>query len=355
MRILSGVGIVGAIVLLVLALQAAMQRNDGEREALSAIAANLRPSNVVRLVAVGDVNLGRWVGQQILKGDTLYPFSAVKDSFAAYDIVFANLESQISEQNGRTEHPRNNLIFTGPPAGAWSLRKGGVTAVSIANNHALDFGLNALEETRLLLGDAGIAYAGASLDSSELYKPVILKKNGLRIALFACTDVMNSTDSRWRQYVTAADSGRLLSSIREVRDSVDFILVSFHGGDEYANRPSRRTIMFARWMIDGGADMFLGHHPHVPYGVERYRGKYIVHSLGNFVFRQPERFWTQRSFGFAALLQKDSTGTHVTSTRCIPVMAGFQPVFTTDRKEIDTIQERVTSLSPTEAIVSREK
>jgi poly-gamma-glutamate capsule biosynthesis protein CapA/YwtB (metallophosphatase superfamily) len=355
MRLLEGIGLIGCIVLFVFSIRTAEVRNIGATDLSGGGQSEHHPTNVVRFAAVGDVNLGRWVGKQILSGDTLYPFVAIKDSLAKYDIVFANLESQISEQNGRTEHPRNNLIFTGPPAGAWSLRKGGITVVSIANNHALDFGLEALEQTRLFLDDAGVAHAGASLDSAELYKPAILTRNGLRMAFLACTDVMNSTDSSWMRYVASADTGRMFRAIRDVRDIADVVIVSFHGGGEYANRASRGTVEFARAMIDAGADIFLGHHPHVPYGVERYKGKYIVHSLGNFVFRQPERFWTQRSFAFTAEFRKDSTGTTITGMRCIPVMVGFQPFIATDRKEIETIQERVTLLSPTESLVSREK
>lgn len=341
---LAGCGLISAAILSLAALRAD-EANPPVRSRGDITTRSFEKATTVRLIAVGDINLGRAVGQEILKGDTLYPFFAVRDSFLSYDIVFANLESQLSHQRGETQHPRNNLIFTGPPGGAHSLRKAGVTVVSTANNHALDYGVKALHETIDYLDEAGVYHVGTGGDSSELFDPVVVSRNGIRIAFFACTDVMNIEYGMWKRYVAEADTGRLLPKVRHMRDSVDFIVVSYHGGDEYADRPTRRTRTFAQQVIAGGADLFLGHHPHVPYGVEELEGKYIVHSLGNFVFRQPDRFWTQRSFAFAATLTKDIHGTKVSSFACRPLQAGFQPRFVDERYESDLILERIRRLS----------
>jgi len=280
----------------------------------------------VRLLALGDVNLGRTVGQVLLHGDTLHPFRFVRDSLARYDVVFANLESVLSDQGGETESPRSNMVFTGPPVGALSLKLGGVTMVSVANNHALDYGPGALEETCRLLDEAGIAHAG-TVATKRRYPPAVVERNGIRIALFAVTDLMNGRRGTWRASVAAADTGRLLPAIRGIRDSVDVVCVSYHGGEEYADRPARASVRFMDAVAAGGADLVFGHHPHVPYGIDRPDGKLIVHSLGNFVFRQPARFWTQRGLAVGAELVKDSTGTRIDSVWCIPVSAGFQPRF----------------------------
>ena len=295
----------------------------------------------VRLIAVGDINLGRAVGKAILGGDTLYPFAAVQDSFAGYDLVFGNLESSLSDQGGETEKPGSNMVFTGPPGGAESLRQGGVTMVSIANNHALDYGPAALRQTMQYLDAAGVRYAGSSLEKSKICSPLILERSGIRIALFACTDLMNGSDSSWKSVVAAADTGELLPALRHVRDSVDFIIVSYHGGTEYAEKPAERTEQFAAEVIRNGADLFLGHHPHVSYGVDSIDGKLVVPSLGNFVFRQPDRYWTQRSFAFEAEIVKDSTGTRIAGYRCAPVFAGFQPTFALPKGDVEAIQRRI--------------
>jgi poly-gamma-glutamate synthesis protein (capsule biosynthesis protein) len=302
----------------------------------------------IRFLAVGDINLGRSVGQQILRGDTLFPFAAIRDTLLSYDVVFGNLESCLSDQGGETQNPDNNLVFTGPPAGAATLRKGGVQIVSTANNHALDYGVKGWSETMANLGQAGVAFVGTARDSARLAGPVILERRGIRIAFFACTDLMNHPGPGWKRRVAWADTSALLPRIREARAAADLVVVSYHGGDEYADTPSASAVQFARRVADAGAALFLGHHPHVPYGIERRGGALIVHSLGNFVFRQPSRFWTKRSFALAATIVKDSLGTRIEGYSVLPVLAGACPSFAVDRADRDTIFHRIRTLSSPE-------
>jgi poly-gamma-glutamate synthesis protein (capsule biosynthesis protein) len=299
----------------------------------------------VRLLALGDVNLGRRVGQVILKGDTLYPFARVADTLRGYDFVFANLESNISDQQGRTEHPRNNMIFTAPPAAAEALKRAGVRVVATANNHALDFGVSARDQTIRYLDSAGIAHCGTSGGGKNLYHPALLRANGIRIAFFAVTDLMNGTGVRWRDLVASADTGGLLPAIRAFRDSADVVVVSYHGGIEYAPEASARTRDFARQVLEGGADIVLGHHPHIPYGIGTEGGKVAAHSLGNFVFMQPDRYWTRFSYALSFDIVRDATGTRIRSLRALPLRAGFQPEFLAPGDEAANIRERVRLLS----------
>jgi poly-gamma-glutamate capsule biosynthesis protein CapA/YwtB (metallophosphatase superfamily) len=305
---------------------------------------------VVHLLALGDVNLGRETGQEILKGDTLYPFAYVTDTLAAFDLVFANLECTLSDQNGETQSPKNNLIFTGPPAGAVTLKRAGIQVVSTANNHALDYGIGANRETARYLSDAGVQFAGTSVGGRPLYEPVRLELKGIRFAVFACTDVMNITDPVWRKYVAAADTAEVLPHIRALRDSVDFILISYHGGEEYSDGPSRRTQEFARSAVAAGADLVVGHHPHVAQGIEQVGNRLIVYSLGNFAFHQPQRYWTQRSFGFAADIEKDRAGTHIRRYRCLPLLADWQPRFLSAGEEAQGILDRLNQYSSRKSI-----
>jgi poly-gamma-glutamate synthesis protein (capsule biosynthesis protein) len=126
---------------------------------------------------------------------------------------------------------------------------------------------------------------------------------------------------------------------------VDFVLLSYHGGEEYADTPSQGIRNFARSALDNGVDLFLGHHPHVPYGLERRGQRLAFHSLGNFVFRQPQRTWTQYGIAASVVLTKDSTGATITGVRCLPVRAGFQPVFLPPGEEASRVLERVRRLS----------
>jgi poly-gamma-glutamate capsule biosynthesis protein CapA/YwtB (metallophosphatase superfamily) len=298
-------------------------------------------SDTVRLLATGDVNLGRKVGQIILSGDTLYPFQLVRDVFSQYDLVFANLESQLSDQDGETESPTNNRVFTGPPQAAWSLRLGGIDCVSLANNHTGDYGRSALRQTIDELDRAGIAHVGATLGPREPSEPLILERRGIRFAFFACTAIIPGSNPWWGRFIAEADSAVLFPRIREVRPLVDFIVVSYHGGTEYADTASGPTRAFAAGAIESGADLFLGHHPHVPYGITEIRGRYCVASLGNFVFEQTVPQWTMYSFGFAAQIVKDSSGTRIHAIRVLPLRSRLQPEFLAPGPEADMVLDRI--------------
>lgn len=303
------------------------------------------PDGIVRLLAVGDINLGRKAGQILLRGDTLYPFAAVRDTFARFDLVFGNLECPVSEQGGETEHPRNNIIFTAPPVAAWSLHRAGVTVVSTANNHALDYGPAAVGETLDWLDSVGVASAGTCRAAGDPFAPAVLVRNGVRCALFAVTTFVNDSPRGWDRVVAPADTGMLFPRMRVWQDSVDFLILSYHGGVEYAERPSPETRWFARRAVDAGADLVLGHHPHVPHGLEMYRGALIVHSLGNFVFRQPGRFWTRHGIAVDVTLARSDSSCRVESVRVLPVAADFQPSFLVDGPDAEKVLARVRALT----------
>ena len=344
MRTLVLVGLIGTVLLVAASLLGYKGAAPGFRAAEPVAGSVAR----IHLLAFGDINLGRAVGQEILKGDTLYPFAGVRDSLLEYDVVFGNLESCLSDQGGETQSPDNNMIFTGPPSGGMTLRRGGVHIVSTANNHVLDYGLGGWEETMESLERAGVAFVGTARDPANLHRPVVLERNGVRIAFFACTDIMNRPGDGWKRYVAAADTAVLLPKIRQARGIADFIVVSYHGGEEYAERPTQRTVDFGRAAVGAGADLFLGHHPHVPYGIERRRGALILHSLGNFVFRQPAHFWTQRSYALRVTVVKDSAGARIEEYDVIPVKSGLRPTFALSQADQDTVYQRVFAFSSTE-------
>ena len=347
---LSGVGLAGAIILFAAALRIAAPTPAGvpERPALSLSRA--KGVHRISFLALGDINLGRGVGQRILQGDTLFPFASVVDTLKSYDVVFANLESNISDQNGRTEHPRNNIVFTAPPAAARALRRAGITVVATANNHALDFGQDARDQTLAYLDSAGIAHAGTGRGREGLYRPAIIAIRGVRLAVFSVTAIMNATGDSWKSLVADADTSALLPAVRAFRDSVDAVILSYHGGAEYAGRATEQTRSFVRDVLRGGVDLFIGHHPHVPYGFDLVGGRLAAHSLGNFVFRQPDRYWTRFGFALSATIVKDSAGTHMEDVRCLPLKADFQPSFLSGGKDATRILGRIRMLSTREAL-----
>ncbi len=299
----------------------------------------------VSFIAFGDVNLGRTVGKKILAGDTLFPFKKFALQTDSNTILFANLESQLSNQNGETEHPKYNMIFTGPPLGSTALKMGKISVVSTANNHAFDYGKRALLETIENLTNDSILFTGTSNDKKKLYNPLFIKKNNIKFAIFAVTDVMNSAVG-WEDFVALTDTAKLFPQIRLFRDSADVIVLSYHGGNEYSEKPSKKIIDFAKKSIEQGVQIFLGHHPHVTYGIEKIGSSFAVHSLGNFVFYQPQFEWTQRSYGVKFIITKnDSNVITIDFQKIIPIRASLQPEAMLDSIEIQKLIHRTQKFS----------
>jgi poly-gamma-glutamate synthesis protein (capsule biosynthesis protein) len=304
------------------------------------------------LLAFGDVNLGRSVGQEILKGNITYPFDNVGTVLSQADLVFVNLESQLSDRQGETQHPKYNLIFCGPPLGAQSLKKAGITVVSTANNHAFDYNLRALKETVRYLRNEGIQFTGTNDSGDSIFDPLIVERNGIRIGFVAYTSFVNAQHG-WQGYISDYDSARARAEIRHLRKSVDVIVASLHGGVEYVEAPDRETLYRLHLLATLGADVVLGHHSHVPQGIEGYKNSWIFNSLGNFVFFQPQLEWTQKSFGAQIRFEKNARGTKISRVTLLPFRAGKQPSFTMSQVDIEQMARRLRRLSNTNIEVSK--
>ena len=224
----------------------------------------------------GDINLGRALGQDLLSGKIDYPFENMKSILKSADIVFANLESQVTDQRGETESPKSNYVFCAPPAAAKALKRGGVTIVSTANNHAFDYSFRGLQETIKYLEEEKIRYVGTSKDSVRAFPPVVIKRRGISVGFLAYTQFVNGNDLWWGR-ISVFDSVRARRDIASLRSKVDCVVVSFHGGGEYVDRPDEKTLRQMRSLVDAGADLVVGHHPHVPQGIEEYRKKLIFY------------------------------------------------------------------------------
>jgi len=278
------------------------------------------------LAAGGDVNLGRECGQAILNDVSYDPFSGLSEAWSGADLRFVNLESQLSDQHGLTQSPQHRLIFTGPPGGADVLAHARVSVVSTANNHAWDFGKSALLETIANLERAQVPFAGTGRDVDAAYRPAVLRVLGRTIALFAVTQIWNQGDfekHEGRDFVAWANPDKLKIQIAQARREHDFVLVSYHGGEEYVDAPVERTRHFVQALMALGVDVVIGHHPHVLQGVGWVEGRPILYSLGNFVFAgHDERPWTEQSFFARITLQK---GVAPQVSACPFAIDGYRP------------------------------
>ncbi|OGB73994.1 hypothetical protein A2V68_00035 [candidate division Kazan bacterium RBG_13_50_9] len=284
-----------------------------------------KPNNrnqTIKILAVGDINLGRQTGQKILGGDYDYAFEYLNEVISSYDLAFGNLESQLADLDGETQSPTNEYRFAGPPEGADGLKSAGFDIVSLANNHMWDYGQTALFETFANLERAGVEYTGANRSTANLYKPTTIEVNGQKIAFFAVTMLLNGYEkSGAADYVAMADTEKLLPAITAAKAEADWIIVSLHGGIEYRATPIPAKVELAREIVDAGANVVIGHHTHVPQGVEQYHDGLILYSLGNFAFWQPFGYWTEHSF-VTEIYLKPNIGVDYNP---IAINSGWQP------------------------------
>jgi poly-gamma-glutamate synthesis protein (capsule biosynthesis protein) len=261
----------------------------------------------VTLLAGGDISFGRLQGQVLLKAPSTDFFTALRPWLDAADVRFANLEGPLSDQRGETQRPGQQLVFTGPPEGAPALARARFDVVSTANNHAWDYGEPALRETLALLDRAGVRHAGTGVDREAAHRAAIVEVEGLRVAVLAVTDIWNDgllARHPADAFVARADGETLAASVRALREAgaADAVVVSYHGGAEYADAPLSRTTAILHAAVDAGADAVVGHHPHVVQGVEWYRGRPILYSLGNLLMRMHrDHPWTE--LGYLARLE----------------------------------------------------
>lgn len=232
------------------------------------------PRKPAVLVFGGDVMLGRYVRDLMDKNGDLYPFQSLAEIFKNGDGAIVNLEGPILE--GAPQTPRNSMQFAFKSSTADLLKEVGVVAVSLGNNHGLDHGKDGERYTRDRLEKAQVLWAGNTLRPEVSTSIKYLEARDYRIALIS----LNLT---WPTYIEE-DALRI---IREAKSSSpNRIVVLPHWGEEYKLSSNIAQKISARAFIDAGADVVIGHHPHVVQEVEEYKGKFIFYSLGNLIFDQ---------------------------------------------------------------------
>lgn len=234
--------------------------------------------------AVGDIMLaGRWAPFLKSKGYD-HPFGGVTEALAMSDINLANLESPIANR-GR-EFTAKKFRFRAEPEVAKAVRKAGFNLVTLANNHSMDFGAEALTETMANLETAGITWIGAGENLTEARKMAIFTVKGKKIAFlgYSLTQPVEFFAARQRPGTAPGYDTIFTPDIVRARKEADYVIVSFHWGKEGHTMPTPLQRSIAHKAIDAGADVIIGHHPHVLQGIERYGKGIVFYSLGNFTF-----------------------------------------------------------------------
>jgi hypothetical protein len=295
--------------------------------------------DTIQVIVVGDVMLGRGVSGEP------DPFGATASWLRGADLALGNLECAIAQEGSSpeptTQVPGENSSqqpyhLVAPPGSASLLREAGFDLLGLANNHALDRGLAGLADTAKLLEAAGLTPFGAGPDLPSAYRPVVRAVGGLRLAFLAFNAVPSPRAVDWTGEVRQAEQlvpwtlagwerEQALAAVRSARQEADAVIISVHWGYEYETRidPLQRDMAAA--LVEAGADMVLGHHPHVVQGVERMHRPdgseaFIAYSLGNFLFDQG---FEQTGQGLALRIYFDQAG--LRSVQGLPVFAGLRP------------------------------
>ena len=245
---------------------------------------------LIRLMAVGDVMLGRTIGQRLQTDGAGAAFAGVEPVLKSADVLAANLECVISPWG---DAQPKAYRFRAPPEAVDSLAQAGVDVVNLANNHAMDYGYIALADMRKQLNAKQILSVGAGQNRAAAHAPALLDRNGLRVAFLGYVDVMVESrgfDTRvWTAGpgtpgVAWADPTRIAADVKAARQQADLVVVFLHSGLEDRADVSPNQRAEAEAAIDAGAALVLGSHPHMLQPVEKYHGGLIVYSLGNFIF-----------------------------------------------------------------------
>ena len=256
------------------------QANDIPPEASSDATTTTEPKRLWTLLAGGDVLLDRTEPKGI------DPFKGVQPHLSSADIAIVNLEMAITE---RGEPYDKEFVFRAPGSAALTLAGAGIDVVSLANNHTLDFGLIGLEDTIGVLDEVEILRPGAGGNNAEAYAPRVMSlDNGIRVAFVSATAVVPGGFAASSTRAGVADArgaiSRVLAAVRAAASGNDVVVVSVHWGVERRTCPNESQRDLARELIDAGANLILGHHPHVLQPIETFDRTVIAYSLGNFAW-----------------------------------------------------------------------
>jgi poly-gamma-glutamate capsule biosynthesis protein CapA/YwtB (metallophosphatase superfamily) len=244
------------------------------------------------LTVVGDIMLGRGVAGQ--RGGASARLRPMSRDLRGSDLTVGNLESTLSD-DGIPQQGADS--FFAPPTVLDALADAGVDALSLANNHTGDYGLAALRATLAAFRGRPIESFGAGQNRRAATRPAVLVRNGIRFGFLgfntigetprATAGVPGALSVRMPPRTGPLDQrdlARVVGAVRRLHERVDVVVVLPHWGTQYTHVAEPIQSLVGRRLVDAGADLVVGGHPHWVQGMERYDGAVIAHSLGNFVF-----------------------------------------------------------------------
>ena len=242
------------------------------------------------LVFTGDILLAGRAGDLIAKEGPEAPFAGVHEILRRADLAVGNLECALATSG---EAADKQFTFRGAPEAARALAAAGFDLVTLANNHSVDFGPRALLETMESLRRQNIRSVGAGADIAEARRSACFsfEPGPVKVAILAFSNMLPTSfyATAERPGTNPARLGAIAQEVAAARAEADIVIVLFHWGTELSPKPSPSQRLLAKAAVDAGADLVVGHHPHVLQGLERRGSALIAYSLGNFLFPSRER------------------------------------------------------------------
>ena len=241
--------------------KASLKVNDAESAEKQIVITSAGDCTLGADVAFGGITFPVEVENQ--NNDYSYFLKNVQPYFSTDDLTIVNFEGTLSERGSRQD---KTFAFRGKPEYTKVLTEGSVEAVTLANNHSKDYGNESMEDTKKYLQEAGVIWF-------ENLNTRVIDVKGVKVGLVGLYDLDNSANDN------------LPKAMEQVKsEGAEVIIVQIHWGIEGENYPEESQISLAHKAIDSGADLVIGHHPHVLQGLENYKGRMIAYSMGNFCF-----------------------------------------------------------------------
>jgi poly-gamma-glutamate synthesis protein (capsule biosynthesis protein) len=280
----------------------------------------------IHISAVGDIMLDGTSRPVLQEYGYDYPFSNMRALFQHSQVVIGNLEGPLTTR-GTAQQDKTYTFRSPPDKVSRALARAGFNVVTLANNHTLDYGADGLAETIAALDEAGIQHVGAGPNLAAARRAALLTINGQRLAFLGYSVTLPETF-----YATSTRPGTAFAYEEQVRADVsaaraqaDIVIVSFHWGQEGKTELRDYQPRLGHIAIDAGAQVVLGHHPHILQAVEHYKDGLILYSLGNFTFGSYSKKATR-----SAVAQLTFSHGRVTALRMVPILVDnfevqFQP------------------------------
>ncbi|MCU6707593.1 CapA family protein [Paenibacillus sp. J5C_2022] len=253
----------------------------------------LTDEDLVALSFTGDLLPDEYIGDLLKTQGYDYPYRDILLYLSEPDVLAGNLETPITLRGTPMEHENLEYVYRGSPDVLPAMASAGFDVFSLANNHAMDQGVEGMLDTKAYLDEAGIGNFGTGSNDVEAFAPLVKEVRGMKVAYIGVSRVIPFAELKADRNVPGIaetyDTTRAVKAIQKAEEEADIVVVMVHWGKNNEEELEPYQSRFAKEYIDAGADLVIGSHPHVLQGFEKYKNRWIAYSLGNFIFsKNPE-------------------------------------------------------------------